>query len=401
MLDRKDRTADNTQAAIAAIEQRDVGFLDAIRKGFGINSKAMVHRNDLDLARRVVSNRMVGAVMALVHLLGIAAKCERQHLVAEADAEDRNVGLDQFLDGRNRIFAGRRRVAWSIGEEDAIRLIGQNVFGGGGSRENGDFCAKTGDEPQDIALDAVIDGDNVEFRRRLLVKAFVPNPWLFGPDGTLPRCDVFGEIEIKQAMPRCGAFFSAGISNLPSGSWAITAFGMPFSRMRTVRARVSTPAERNNAARFQPMIQMVGSAIARRRGNVGLEDCANRAGTIGRGQVLDVFLVGADIADMRKGEGNDLAGIGRIGENFLVAGKRGVEADFRFADARRAKALAFDDGAISQNQQCRWLEFSPARGLWTYCTGVCRCVGGHAALLNVGLRRCFMPALKNAVQHSI
>ena len=42
--------------------------------------------------------------------------------------------------------------------------------------------------------------------------------------------------------------------------------------------------------------------------------------------------VGADIADMGKGEGDDLPGIGRIGQDFLIAGDRGVEADF--ADRR-------------------------------------------------------------------
>jgi hypothetical protein len=35
--------------------------------------------------------------------------------------------------------------------------------------------------------------------------------------------------------------FSAARSNLPSGACAITAFGMPFSRISAVSARVSTP----------------------------------------------------------------------------------------------------------------------------------------------------------------
>ncbi len=37
------------------------------------------------------------------------------------------------------------------------------------------------------------------------------------------------------------SFFSASRSNLPSGAWAMTALGMPFSRMSAVSARVSTP----------------------------------------------------------------------------------------------------------------------------------------------------------------
>jgi hypothetical protein len=37
------------------------------------------------------------------------------------------------------------------------------------------------------------------------------------------------------------ARFSATRSNTPSGACAITAFGMPFSRISAVSARVSTP----------------------------------------------------------------------------------------------------------------------------------------------------------------
>ena len=121
------------------------------------------------------------------------------------------------------------------------------------------------------------------------------------------------------------------------------------------------------------MIEMIGSAIARRRGDVGLEDRSNRACTIGRGQVFDVFLVGADIADMGEGKGDDLAGIGRIGENFLVPGKCGIEADLRLADTRCAKAFAFDDRSVGQNQHGRRLEFGPICCLWTGCVDTCVC----------------------------
>ncbi|MNY58965.1 hypothetical protein D3C86_1953630 [compost metagenome] len=54
---------------------------------------------------------------------------------------------------------------------------------------------------------------------------------------------------------------------------------------------------------------------------------------------------------MRKGEGDDLAEIGRVRQDFLVAGKRRVEADFRLHLAGCADALAFDDGAIGKNEQ--------------------------------------------------
>ncbi len=40
---------------------------------------------------------------------------------------------------------------------------------------------------------------------------------------------------------------------------------------------------------------------------------------------LDIFAVYSGIADMRIGERDNLFGIGRVGENFLVAGHGGVE----------------------------------------------------------------------------
>ena len=154
-------------------------------------------------------------------------------------------------------------------------------------------------------------------------------------------------------------------------------------------------SERDDAARLQPIIQMIGGTIARRRRDVRLEDRADGAGAIGRGQVLDVFLVGADIADMRKGEGDDLAGIGGIREDFLIPGEGGVKADLRFADTRSAKAFTFDDRSVSEHQQGRWLEFGPACGLRPCCLGtcVCSCRGGHAVSLSVGSRRCLLSVL--------
>ena len=50
---------------------------------------------------------------------------------------------------------------------------------------------------------------------------------------------------------------------------------------------------------------------------------AQRGG--GRGFV--VIVIGTDIANMRKGEGDDLSGVGRVGQDFLIPGHRGVEAD--------------------------------------------------------------------------
>ena len=54
---------------------------------------------------------------------------------------------------------------------------------------------------------------------------------------------------------------------------------------------------------------------------------------------------------MREGEGDELSGIRGIGENLLITGHRGVEADFADGVAFRAEAEAFQHGAIGKHEQ--------------------------------------------------
>ncbi len=53
---------------------------------------------------------------------------------------------------------------------------------------------------------------------------------------------------------------------------------------------------------------------------------------------------------MWESEGDDLSGIGRVGQYFLIAGERGVEDDFGLNRAGRAQALAFDHGSIGEDE---------------------------------------------------
>ena len=53
---------------------------------------------------------------------------------------------------------------------------------------------------------------------------------------------------------------------------------------------------------------------------------------------LDVLVVGADVADVREGEGDDLTGVGGIGEDLLVPGDGCVEDQFAYVHAGTAAA---------------------------------------------------------------
>ena len=68
---------------------------------------------------------------------------------------------------------------------------------------------------------------------------------------------------------------------------------------------------------------------------------------------LDVVDVHADVADVRIRERDDLAGVGRIGEDLLVAGHRRVEDDFARGVALGADRATSEDAAVGKRQHCR------------------------------------------------
>ena len=68
------------------------------------------------------------------------------------------------------------------------------------------------------------------------------------------------------------------------------------------------------------------------------------------GTRLEVFGIATGIADVRIGQRDDLAAIGRIGKNFLIAGHRGVENDFTTGDAVGADGLALENRPVGEGE---------------------------------------------------
>ena len=81
--------------------------------------------------------------------------------------------------------------------------MGEHVLGGRRGRQHRHPGAEPGKQPQDVALDAVVDGHDVEFGRRLLAEALVPHPRRLGPLDGLAGGDLPGEVEVDEAVP-CG-----------------------------------------------------------------------------------------------------------------------------------------------------------------------------------------------------
>ena len=259
--------------------------------------------------------------------------------------------VDHLLDHGHRVFAGRGRIAGAVGQKHAVRLHRQNVFGRGRRRHHRDLAAFAGEQPQDVALDAVVDRDHVEFRRGLPAKTLFPGPRRLVPGEALAGGDHRHQVHAFEAGPFARLFLQA------------VQVELAVSRMRDHGVRHALAAdqrgqragvdagEADDAARLQPLVEMLGGAVVRGIGDRGAQDHAARARRRRHVHRLDVFVVGADIADMREGEGDELPGIGGIGEDLLVAGHRGVEADFADGVAFRAEAKTLQHGAIGKHEE--------------------------------------------------
>ena len=239
--------------------------------------------------------------------------------MAEADAEHRQIRLDQRADHRYRIDAGGGGIAGAVRQEHAVGLERQDVLGARRRRHHRDLAAAARQLPQDIALDAVIDGDDVEPVGGAPAIALAEHPGRLVPVIALAGGDVGHKIHAFEARPGGGRGPAGRLRRSgPSGACAMTALGMPRSRIRAVSARVSMPAmpmmlrRFSQASRWPSARQFDGSVMSARRTQPAH---AGRAREIGR---LDVLVIGPDIADVGKGEGDDLAGIGGIGEDLLI-----------------------------------------------------------------------------------
>src|SRR5216683_8297032 len=89
-------------------------------QGLRIDREVVVLRSDLNLARLVIHDRVIPAVMPKLQLVGLASQRQPEDLVSKADPEHRSLAL-QLLHVLNRVVE-RLRITRPIREEDAVRL---------------------------------------------------------------------------------------------------------------------------------------------------------------------------------------------------------------------------------------------------------------------------------------
>ena len=213
----------------------------------------------------------------------------------------------------------------------------QNVLGRGIGRGNGYPDSPGAEAFDDIALYAIVDNDDV----RIGMPGAVSLPGVARFDG-----GVLGQILSDQTGRFRGAHnHLVGIEDAcftVDDNAVLRAF---FAQMAGYGARVHI-ADTDHAVVCQPGREVFLGAIIGGLGH-GVAQHAAQGPRRGRFHVVPV---GAHIADMREGKGDDLARVRRIGENFLIARHGGVKAQFALHAALYAQPLAVEYPAVGQGQ---------------------------------------------------
>ena len=125
----------------------------------------------------------------------------------------------------------------------------------------------------------------------------------------------------------------------------------PFCAPPVRRMRVSRRVSMSAMATVPSRCRYCGSVSAARkldtRNDASLT--INPAGLhLGR---FDVLVVGADVADVRVRQRDDLPAVAGVGQDFLVAGHRGVEHHFADRVAGGADRGADEGGSVREGKQ--------------------------------------------------
>ena len=110
------------------------------------------------------------------------------------------------------------------------------------------------------------------------------------------------------------------------------------------------PGQTHDAAPLHPVVETGVRAIVGRIGRNVAEDGAPRRGVGPAAHLFDVFDIGPHIADVREGEGQDLAHVGRVGQDLLIARHGGVEDHLAQGRSDRPDSDSLKDRAVCKRE---------------------------------------------------
>ena len=333
-----------------AIEQRLVDRPHIARQAALVHGETVVLTGDHHHARVEILYRVVGTVVAVPHFQGLGAGGQRQQLVTEADAEHRNISLEDFLDRLDRVVA-RLRIARAIGEEHAIGIQRQHVTGRSLCRYHGQTAAASDQHAQDVQLDAVVVGNDVvrqigsgDFRMTVAFQI----PHAGAPFVRLVAGDFLGQVHALEAGEAARQFQGLLFGNVVTDQDA--AVLRAFLTQDSGQATGIDAGDGDGTVLFQVLIErLLVTPVAGNQRQIA-NDQASSPDAVG----LGIFRRGAGIADVRVSQGNDLLGIGWIGKDFLIAGHGGVEHHLSDRLAIGPDGIAAKNAAVSKGQNGRF-----------------------------------------------
>ncbi|MCW0450790.1 hypothetical protein NB706_003624 [Xanthomonas sacchari] len=309
-----------------------------------VHRETVVLRGDHHPAAVQILHRMVGAVVAVAHLQGLRAGGQRQQLVAQADAEGRDLARQQFLDRGDRIVA-RRRVAGAVGQEHAVRVHRQHLGDRRLRRHHGHLAAALGEHAQDVVLDPVVVGDDLELGLGRDEGVAVQVELAVAPGIGLVGGDHLGQIHALQPRELARRFQRGVHVHLAGHQRAVlrALLAQDAGQLAGVDAGDGDHAALDQPVRQRHLVAPVAGAARH-----VAHDQAGRPDLGG----LVVLVGAAGVADMRIRQRDQLAGVGGIGEDLLVAGHGGVEHHFADGQAGSAYGFALEHGAVFKDKDC-------------------------------------------------
>lgn len=283
-------------------------------EGGGVDGVAVVLRGDVALAGGEVEGGDVVRAVAVLELDGLCAGGERDELVAHADAHDGDLGgleeLAQVVDGLGAVG----RVAGSVGDEDAVEVVG-DLLDGVVVREAGDAGAAGDEAAEDVLLDTAVDEGNVH-----VAKGRADVEGCLGRDAA----DQVDGLGVDEGLVLVGVVLLAD-GDAGKGGTLLTEVGDDL-------ASVDAGDGGDTLASAPLRERLNGGPVAVLQGVV-LDDDA-RGLDVGGLEVAEqtVLITGSGghtvIADEGLSEDKNLSTVGRIGHRLRVSHERGGEDGF-------------------------------------------------------------------------
>ena len=290
--------------------------------------------------------------MTELQLIGRSADGVRDDLVAEADAKD-GIGLDEVGHGFVGVLQGGG-IAGAVGKEHAVGVKGTNLGSGRAGRENMDVEAGGDEATEDRGLGTeVVGGDAVLLGAglRLVEMRAGDGEGLAVASGGVVMVrrlagDVLDEVGADGAGPGASALEGFFVGNAFSGEAGLHHAG----GAQLLRERTSVDAvDARDAILREPGAQVGRGAPVGDDGRKVADDETSDVRTGG----FEVVFIDAVVADLRGRHGDDLAEVGRVGEDFLVAGHARVEHDFAAEGGRSSERPAPKNGSIFKSEHGR------------------------------------------------